>query len=506
MTVLGWICLVMRWWTSASLVWSGTWKSSTFCDPHSTTTNTLRPSETLHLLYFLLAPNFDSSISTVFPKPPSFIPAFTTFLEQISLNFLIARITVGCERLERHAILLPEICTAERNIRCSQVHNLTLGPLKKEPHSSFSLHRPLRLNKTALTQSRERYRNMMDSLSSNLHSVIRERVKSGQDIMIVFDNFDFRILANVILHNHRSSDMHWIAQYATFERVASGHLDDSTPVVPNIDTFDDINYLLGKTELDQQRQDYTIIVTCILLHFFLALQPLSDVIPSHIQHRYFFLMFPSQCAEVLFLEFAGYCHDYLFSWNGCLGFWHNLLQLPVALNCLLQLRRLGLFPNSDLFHSSILKLIRFNEGLSITVKINVWAALFFTKLKPKIEGAPYPLIPLCLEFSKTWFLFIKLLNVPRNKHKRNWERVAVVHWLFHWVVAPKGVLARSMANRLVILTNFIENLLAVLSLSCSASFLPIAGFQMWPSTGKPTKRWWHGALSVTCTTAYAHFW
>ena len=27
--------------------------------------------------------------------------------------------------------------------------------------------------------------------------------------------------------------------------------------------------------------------------------------------------------------------------------------------------------------------------------------------------------------------------MPRNKHKRNWERVAVVHWLFHWV-APIG--------------------------------------------------------------------
>ena len=30
--------------------------------------------------------------------------------------------------------------------------------------------------------------------------------------------------------------------------------------------------------------------------------------------------------------------------------------------------------------------------------------------------------------------------MPRNKHKRNWERVAVVHWLFHWVVAPKGAI------------------------------------------------------------------
>ena len=28
--------------------------------------------------------------------------------------------------------------------------------------------------------------------------------------------------------------------------------------------------------------------------------------------------------------------------------------------------------------------------------------------------------------------------MPRNKHKRNWEHVVVVHWLFHWVVAAKG--------------------------------------------------------------------
>ena len=33
--------------------------------------------------------------------------------------------------------------------------------------------------------------------------------------------------------------------------------------------------------------------------------------------------------------------------------------------------------------------------------------------------------------------------MPRNKHKRNWECVAVVHWLFHWVVAPKGAVCVS---------------------------------------------------------------
>ena len=55
---------------------------------------------------------------------------------------------------------------------------------------------------------------------------------------------------------------------------------------------------------------------------------------------------------------------------------------------------------------------------------------FFTKLKPKIEGAAYPWIHLCLEFSKTYLIFIKLLEVPRKKHKRNQERVAVVKGVF----------------------------------------------------------------------------
>jgi len=91
------------------------------------------PSETLPLLYFLLAPNFNSSTSMVFPKPPSLIPAFRTLLQQIVLSSLSARITVGFERLVSHVILLPAICIAQRNIRCSQVLNRILDPRKKEP-------------------------------------------------------------------------------------------------------------------------------------------------------------------------------------------------------------------------------------------------------------------------------------------------------------------------------------------------------------------------------------
>ena len=138
----------MRRWTRVSLVRSGKQKSSTFCDPCSTTPNTHGPSDTLPRLYFLLAPNFDSSISTVFPKPPILIPAFRTLLEQIVLSSPSARTRIGFERLVSRSILLPEICIAQRNVRCSQELNVILDPSKKNldlieshgRHRSFAQH------------------------------------------------------------------------------------------------------------------------------------------------------------------------------------------------------------------------------------------------------------------------------------------------------------------------------------------------------------------------------
>ena len=116
-----------------------------------------------------------------------------------------------------------------------------------------------RLNKSGITESRESFRNIIDDLGSNLSSRIKAKVDSGQELRVVFDNFDFRILTNIILRNHRNSNMHWIAQYVTFDRVPSSHLDDSKPIVPDIKDFDNVNYLMSKTELDQQRDNYIIL-------------------------------------------------------------------------------------------------------------------------------------------------------------------------------------------------------------------------------------------------------
>ena len=130
MIVPGRMRVVIRRCISVSLVLSGTWKTSTFCDPFSTTlTPTYIP---MLSLSYTFSRHQTWSISTVLPKPPSLISAFRILLEQVDLSSLSTRVTVGFERLVSSKILLPEICIAHRNIRCSQVLN-TMLDLWKDP-------------------------------------------------------------------------------------------------------------------------------------------------------------------------------------------------------------------------------------------------------------------------------------------------------------------------------------------------------------------------------------
>ena len=55
---------------------------------------------------------------------------------------------------------------------------------------------------------------------------------------------------------------------------------------------------------------------------------------------------------------------------------------------------------------------------------------FFHKTEAKNQGCGLSMDTSMLEFSKTYLIFIKLLKVPRKKHKRNSERVAVVKGVF----------------------------------------------------------------------------
>ena len=127
---------------------------------------------------------------------------------------------------------------------------------------------------------------MLDDLGDGLVDHVREKVQQGSELRVTFDNFDFRILTNIIVKGYQNSDMHWITQYITFDRVSSSHLDDSKPILQDIKDFDNTNYLMSKSELEDQRKDYIVLVTRVLVEYFTCLHSLKNVVPKHITHQY----------------------------------------------------------------------------------------------------------------------------------------------------------------------------------------------------------------------------
>ena len=106
----------------------------------------------------------------------------------------------------------------------------------------------------------------MDDVGSNNVKDLQKLVESeGNQLRIVFDNFDFRVLANVVLPGHKNSDMYWIAQFATFDRIPANHLDGSKPLVANINDFENKQYLLTKEEIGKVKPDFTVLVGRVLV-------------------------------------------------------------------------------------------------------------------------------------------------------------------------------------------------------------------------------------------------
>lgn len=131
----------------------------------------------------------------------------------------------------------------------------------------------------------------MDDLGSEIVSDVRQLVALNKNkFRLVFDNFDFKILANIVLKNHRNSDMHWMTQFGTFDRVSSCGLDNTMPLVSNINNFENKEYLLSDSELRKLKTDFTVLVARVLIEFFTCLQYLQKHVCQHIPHRYIYVI------------------------------------------------------------------------------------------------------------------------------------------------------------------------------------------------------------------------
>lgn len=128
----------------------------------------------------------------------------------------------------------------------------------------------------------------MDSIGNGLVGNVRRSIQDNNlEMRVTFDNFDFKMLANIIMKNHKNSDFHWIVQYLCFERIPSSGMDDCKPLVNDIARFENINYLLDEeSELKAMKQDFIVLVARVLVEFFPFLSFLKSVIPKHIEHKF----------------------------------------------------------------------------------------------------------------------------------------------------------------------------------------------------------------------------
>ena len=125
----------------------------------------------------------------------------------------------------------------------------------------------------------------MDSVGGNIKSEVQQVLQTNSSLRIVFDNLDFTVLANIILKNHRNSDIHWIGHYVTFDMIPSSHLDNTHPLMTNTNEFNNTNYLLSEDELKKLKSDFTILVARVLVQFFPCLTHLTSAVIIHIPHR-----------------------------------------------------------------------------------------------------------------------------------------------------------------------------------------------------------------------------
>ena len=125
----------------------------------------------------------------------------------------------------------------------------------------------------------------MDQIGSGLVSKVQKLVQEGLELRVNFDNLDFQILANQVLTNHHNTDVHWINQYITFDRVPSLHLDDQHPLA-DLKELPLTEYLLSQEEEKQFRSNITVLVARVLTKMVPCLAHIKDAVPKHILHLY----------------------------------------------------------------------------------------------------------------------------------------------------------------------------------------------------------------------------
>jgi hypothetical protein len=103
--------------------------------------------------------------------------------------------------------------------------------------------------------------------------------------VIAFDNIDIQCKRKNMTLSEQNRDFHWVNHKMVINRISGGELEADGPKadllkVPNL------RFIPSITDHQQQRDNYVVLVSRILVDYFDAFGPLKDICIKHIPHKY----------------------------------------------------------------------------------------------------------------------------------------------------------------------------------------------------------------------------
>ena len=108
---------------------------------------------------------------------------------------------------------------------------------------------------------------------------------SDQGLKLVFDNFDFNQKVHHMSEFHQNIDNHWVAHMCTENRVAGNHLSMEERSTTILD-MDNGKCIPDSSEHIAQRENYTNLVSQIMVDNISCLNFLKEHAVGHILHKY----------------------------------------------------------------------------------------------------------------------------------------------------------------------------------------------------------------------------
>lgn len=112
-----------------------------------------------------------------------------------------------------------------------------------------------------------------------------ESADSKKGFAVAFDNIDIRQERKNMTKTCQNRDEHWVNHEAVFNRISGNEYPNENPIAEVIDVPNK-TFLPNINDQRQQRYNYIILTSRILVQHFSAFQCFKDVCVTHIPHQY----------------------------------------------------------------------------------------------------------------------------------------------------------------------------------------------------------------------------